>query len=151
MAKRKRSQNIVAFPASRIVRKVVVTKPVPIKPGKFLSEEREQRLDRMAELIAERAKRAISEWQAVEGLPDEIRMLVNRIEEIAKVAGGLPAVEVARLYECLPPREEATQGLSSVEIRLLDQLAGATRDPDSAVSRALAARQRRNATTEGMA
>lgn len=150
MAKRKRPQNVVAFPASRIVRKVVASPAVQTRPEGFLSEEREERLDRMAELIAERAKRAISEWQAAEGLPDEIHMLVNRIEEISQVAGGLPAVEVARLYECLPPREEATQGLSSVEIRLLDQLADATRDPNSAVSRALAARQRRNAAVEGM-
>lgn len=151
MAKRKRPQNVVAFPASRIVRKVVASPAVQTKPEVFLSEEREERLDRMAELIAERAKRAISEWQAAEGLPDEIHMLVNRIEEISRVSGGLPAVEVARLYECLPPREEATQGLSSVEIRLLDQLADATKDPNSAVSRALAARQRRNTTAEGMA
>lgn len=150
MAKRKRPQNVVAFPASRIVRRAADGPSVPDEPEKLLSEEREQRIDRMAELIAERAKRAISEWQAAEGLPDEIHMLVNRIEEISQVAGGLPAVEVARLYECLPPREEATQGLSSVEIRLLDQLADATRDPNSAVSRALAARQRRNAAVEGM-
>lgn len=141
MAKRKRPQNVVAFPASRIVRRAADGPSVPDEPQRLLSEEREQRLDRMAELIAERAKRAISEWQAAEGLPDEITMLVNRITEIAKFPDGLPAVEVARLYECLPPREEATQGLSAAEIQLLAQLDEATKDPNSAMSRALAKRR----------
>lgn len=148
MAKRKRPQNVVAFPASRIVRTVVKSGGVAPSPA---SQRLDEEMDRFSELIADRAKKAIRKWQAAEGLPDEITILVDRITEIAKFPDGLPAVEVARLYECLPPREEATQGLSSAEIRLLEQLADATKDPNSAVSRALAARQSRNATAEGMA
>jgi len=146
MAKRKRPQNVVAFPASRVVRKVR-QEPAATAPKSELEVE----VDELSEMIADRVKKAIRRWQAAEGLPDEITMLVDRITEIAKFPDGLPAVEVARLYECLPPREEATQGLSSVEIRLLDQLADATKDPDSAVSRALAARQKRKAAVEDWA
>ena len=141
MAKRKRPQNVVAFPKNRIVRKVkgpARVAPVPAPPP---TQELDAQSDKLAELIAERAKRVIQKWQAAEGMPDEITMLVDRITEIAKFPDGLPAVEVARLYECLPPREEATQGLSSAEMRLLEQLDEATKDPNSAMSRALAKRR----------
>lgn len=145
MAKRKRPQNVVAFPESRIVRKVkglARVAPIPAPPP---TQELDAQSDKLAELIAERAKRVIQKWQAAEGMPDEITMLVDRITAIARLSGGLPAVEVARLYECLPPREEATQGLSSAELRLLDHVAGAAKDPGSAFSRALALRQQERA------
>jgi len=145
MAKRKRPQNVVAFPVSRIVRKAkgpARAAPIPAPPP---TQELDAQSDKLAELIAERAKRVIQKWQAAEGMPDEITMLVNRITAIARLSGGLPAVEVARLYECLPPREEATQGLSSAELRLLDQVAEAAKDPGSAFSRALALRQQERA------
>ena len=138
MAKRKRPQNVIAFPASRVVRTVVRQEPPATAPK---SDRLEAEVDGLSEMIADRVKKAVRKWQAAEGLPDEITMLVDRITEIAKFPDGLPAVEVARLYECLPPREEATHGLSSAEIRLLEQLDEATKDPNSAMSRALAKRQ----------
>jgi len=138
MAKRKRPQNVIAFPASRVVRTVVRQEPPATAPK---SDRLEAEVDGLSEMIADRVKKAVRKWQAAEGLPDEITMLVDRITEIAKFPDGLPAVEVARLYECLPPREEATQGLSSAEMRLLEQLDEATKDPNSAMSRALAKRR----------
>jgi len=142
MAKRKRPQNVVAFPASRVVRKVVRQEPAATAPK---SDRLEAEVENLSEMIADRVKKAIRKWQAAEGLPDEITMLVDRITEIAKFPDGLPAVEVARLYECLPPREKATQGLSSAELLLLDQVTGASTDPNSAFSRALALRQQERA------
>ena len=144
MAKRKRPQNVVAFPESRIVRKVKGSARVPPVPAPAPTQELDAQSDKLAELIAERAKRVIQKWQAAEGMPDEITMLVDRITAIANCPDGLPAVEVARLYECLPPREKATQGLSSAELRLLDQVTGASTDPNSAFSRALALRQQKH-------
>lgn len=149
MAKRKRPQNVVAFPTSRIVRKVKGPARVPPVPAPAPTQELDAQSGKLAELIAERAKRVIQKWQAAEGMPDEITMLVDRITAIANCPDGLPAVEVARLYECLPPREEATEGLDSESLRLLEQLDARSQDPDSAFSRALAKRAARKEVPNG--
>lgn len=82
------------------------------------------------------------EWQSAEGLPDEITMLVDRVSALAKCPDGLPAVEVARLYECLPPRDEATQGLDSESLRLLDRTVELARDENGPFRRVLERRLR---------
>lgn len=82
--------NVLAFPTAAIVRheaakpvrarRKAQTKAVAEPP---LSQEREERLDRMAELIAERAKRHIAEWQAQRGMPSEESALVGRLAVLA--------------------------------------------------------------------
>ena len=52
------------------------------------SPELEGQVDRVAELLADRAQRAIREWQAQQGMPSEEAALVARLEALASSRGG---------------------------------------------------------------
>jgi hypothetical protein len=86
--------NVLPFPCAAIVRHEAPKRSRRKAAAKtvaepMLSPEREERLDRMAELLAERAKRRIAEWQAQEGMPDEETMLLARLEALSGRPGGL--------------------------------------------------------------
>ncbi len=51
------------------------------------SPELEGQVDRVAELLADRAQRAIGEWQAQQGMPSEEAALVARLEALAGSRG----------------------------------------------------------------
>lgn len=141
--------DVIQFPKARRVRSAPKVRKPRAKPTPPLlsppteNSEREQRIDKIAEMLSERAKKSIREWQAAEGLPDEATMLVDRLTALAKRPDGLPAVEVARLYECLPPRDDVTQGLDSESLRLLERTAELARDENGPFRRALDRRLRR--------
>ncbi len=138
--------DIIQVPKARRVRSAPKVrkpraKPAPPLPPRETSE-RDDQVEKLANMIAERARKRMREWQSAEGLPDEITMLVDRVSALAKHPDGLPAVEVARLYECLPPRDDVTQGLDSESLRLLERTAELARDENGPFRRALDRRLR---------
>jgi hypothetical protein len=60
---------VVSFPASRIVR----------RPTKQPSPRMGEQMDRVAELLAQRARKVMSDWEQAEGRPNEISLITARL------------------------------------------------------------------------
>ena len=97
--------NVLPFPCAAMVRHDVA-KPVRTRrktvakaaAEPLLSREREEQLDRMAEVVAERAKRRIAEWQAQQGMASEESALVARLAVLAGSRGdGLNTMTLYQL------------------------------------------------------
>ena len=96
--------NVLQFPCAAIVHGAVA-KPARTRRKAAaksaaepqLSREREEQLDRMAELVAERAKRRITAWQAKEGMPDEEAALIGRLEQLSYRREGLNNLTLYRM------------------------------------------------------
>lgn len=96
--------NILLFPRSAWVSHKT-TKPVRTrrkadpKTGAepHMTREREAEIDRLAELVVNRTKRRIAEWQAQQGLPSEEAMLLARLEVLSSRPEGLETLTLYRL------------------------------------------------------
>lgn len=87
--------NVLPFPSAATMRHeapkpVTRRKAAPkASPALRMSPQQEEQIDRLTDLLVERTKRRIAEWQAQEGMPDEEKMLLARLEALSGRPGGL--------------------------------------------------------------
>lgn len=96
--------NVLPFPCAAIVRHDVA-KPVrsrrKVAPkasaALHMSPQQEEQIDKLAEILVERAKRRIAAWQAQEGMPDEEAALIGRLEQLSYRREGLNNLTLYRM------------------------------------------------------